>query len=80
MCWRGRGRTGSGLGGGLGGGWGGGWGGGSREWVLEGSGLNPKRLFRGALVFLRVLEWVRRSAEKAARDPETLENLEKLDL
>ena len=52
----------------------------SKEWVLEGSGLGQKLLFRGALVPLRVLEEVQMGPEKAVRDRETRKNLEKLDL
>jgi hypothetical protein len=41
--------------------------------------MGPKLLFRGALVFVRVLEEVQKGPEKAVRDLETLKNLEKLD-
>ena len=52
---------------------------GAGEWTLEGSGLGPKRQFRGALVFLRVLEEVQMGPEKAVRDTETPKSLDKLD-
>ena len=47
--------------------------------MLEDSGLGFKLQIRGALVPLLVLEGVRKGPEKAVRDLETPENLEKLD-